>query len=487
MGIGVRAPIVGILVVTAMALAAPNAVAGPLPPIPPGPDFWQTSPENSWTDFDSKKGSAIPPDFFGPGSEPFEGRVFLGGVPLETHPSTGNKNLGDTDTIVRRTEQILPSPGGDQVPIEIVALSLRSVQPIEVSFGTGQPVGFFDVFVDLSPTRQGTPEQSQILVRSNNTFDSQLMVIPRFVFKRIKGPPQAHEQAVFDIGQIPPGPGDFNLLFQQTNGWWSPECQPPALVIPDYQVFCPGLVPGPPPQKALTIEQSLLAQHGVYPAQPALEHFKCYQTKRKSFGTRTVTIQNQFENRSAKVKKRKELCNPAKKKQETFSNRRAHQQCYSINGGPLNRAVAIQNQFGTQELRVLNAVRLCVPSQKKELPRGKFKTIRDEERIDHQACYRVEAESGVRDSGQGKPGRLLTKDQFRKERVKLGKIKLLCAPTDKNGEGMDHPVDHLACYEIAGKRNRQKVKIRNQFEGTRLKAKQPSMFCVPSNKVQLAL
>lgn len=493
MGTRIATALIGLSAIVSLALFAPSAPAGPVSgTIPPGLDFWQTSPEDTHADFDSKKGTAIPPGFFGPGSEPFEGRLRLGGVPLRTHPAVGGTlrgsgpGLGDTDTIVRRLEPISPTPEGDQVPIEIVALSLTSVQPITVTFGSGVGPALYEVDVELSPTRGGPPEWSQIFVRDDNTFDSFLVVIPKFTFHKIKGPPQAKDVAEFDFGLIPPGPGDSNLQFHQEGGQWGPECVPPALVVPGYEIFCPGLPPGDPPRKVLTVEESLLAQHGVYPAQEALEHFKCYQTAKKSFAARNVTIQNQFETRNARVSKRKELCNPAKKKSEPFSNRRAHQQCYSMNGNPLNRRVAVQNQFGSQELTVLNAVRLCVPSLKKELPRGSFKTIRASERIDHQACYRVDPVTGVRDSGKGKPRRLLTKDQFRRERVRMGQIKLLCAPTDKNGEGMDHPVDHLACYAIEGKRAGRRVKIRNQFERTRLKVPRPSMFCVPSNKIKIA-
>ena len=78
------------------------------------------------------------PDFFGPGSLPFEGTVYLSGVP---------SGPGGADTIIERG----PVNGGiETVPIELVAMELRSAAPIEVSFGTAS--SFFDVFVHLDPT-----------------------------------------------------------------------------------------------------------------------------------------------------------------------------------------------------------------------------------------------------------------------------------------------------------------------------------------------
>jgi hypothetical protein len=87
-------------------------------------------------------GDPIPADFFGPGSLPFEGTVSLTGVPI---------GPAGTDTIVERG----PVMGGvETVPIEIVAMELRSIAPIEVDFGTG--TSFFDVFVHLDPSPPST-------------------------------------------------------------------------------------------------------------------------------------------------------------------------------------------------------------------------------------------------------------------------------------------------------------------------------------------
>ena len=62
---------------------------------------------------------------------------------------------GDTDTIVERTQPANLGGGSDTIDIEIVALSLVSVSPVDLGFGAG----FEDMFINLntsSPTLQST-------------------------------------------------------------------------------------------------------------------------------------------------------------------------------------------------------------------------------------------------------------------------------------------------------------------------------------------
>jgi len=125
----------------------------------------------------------LPADFFGPGSDPFEGQICFEGAPAPTC-------LGDYDTIVRRTQDAEffdPLPDNATVPIEIVELSLRSIAPIEVSF-SGIP-SFFDVFVELNvsfPLPAGSIE-IDLLNPMGGTFNSGFPVIPRFTFNEVGG------------------------------------------------------------------------------------------------------------------------------------------------------------------------------------------------------------------------------------------------------------------------------------------------------------
>ena len=107
--------------------------------IPAGSDLFTTAGGGGQTFIDFSD-TPIPADFFGPGSDPFSGQVELRGLPLNDNPGLAppeNVDLGLTDTIIRRNGDIdLTGPGDTEtVPVEIVALSLVSVEPITVTFG----------------------------------------------------------------------------------------------------------------------------------------------------------------------------------------------------------------------------------------------------------------------------------------------------------------------------------------------------------------
>ena len=76
------------------------------------------------------------------------------------------------DTVVERKEDIVLNNIGDtaSVPIEIVSLSLTSVEPIQVTYGGSNPQ-FFDIFVDLAEdTTQ--PSGEMVATRSRTAADT---------------------------------------------------------------------------------------------------------------------------------------------------------------------------------------------------------------------------------------------------------------------------------------------------------------------------
>jgi hypothetical protein len=130
--------------------------------------------------FEIEVSNPVPPDFFDPGSEPFDGIIQYAGDPL-------GSPYGLTDTVIERTQPAnLPSPypSTDEVPIELVALSLVSVAPITVAYSTG-PDELWDVRMEVSPT---APSPGTMTITKDNanggTFDSSLQIVPRFVFTR---------------------------------------------------------------------------------------------------------------------------------------------------------------------------------------------------------------------------------------------------------------------------------------------------------------
>lgn len=456
------------VIVALLGLSVPAAASAQLTGgIPPGQDALMTNPQNSFFEF------GLPPDFFGPGCEGINFNDPFGGNPLGQ--IGGRTPLGNADTVVERLGAIPPDPNNAPVQIQIVELSLTSVEPIVVNCNGQEQNWMLDV--SLSETQQ----PGQMMVTANGpgggTLDAQFPIFPLLTFTRVDGGPA--ETQTLDVGQAPVGVQNLFVFQLQDVPWHEGPCQFPGFSGGGVnQGMCVGQGPGEgglPPVLAL----SAIVQHDVRTAQPALEHFKCYQTQPRRFRSRRVQAQDQFGESRYKVKKRKELCNPAQKKREPWINKRAHQQCYAVNGSRLNRPVAVLNQFGIQNLLVKKAQRLCLPTVKRELPGPKAKRIRVP--IEHFTCYGIKAQSPLF-SRRALPRKIRVKDQFRAERVKLGRPKWLCAPTEKNEEGFHLPFQHEVCYAIKGRNARKKVEIKNQFERKRFKVKKPKLLCVPSAK-----
>ncbi len=122
---------------------------------------------------------AIPSDFFGPGSDPFDGIIALQGG------SSGGSQSPETDVLVSRLTELAPvtPPSTETVDIEIVALNLKSTTPIAVSWATGGPDSFFDVFVeiDFENPSTGTSDITQADEFGGEfTYDTKLY--PTFTF-----------------------------------------------------------------------------------------------------------------------------------------------------------------------------------------------------------------------------------------------------------------------------------------------------------------
>jgi hypothetical protein len=181
-----------------------DALFTPATPCGPG--------EGTFATFGQGQIPPIPPDFFGPGSDPFIGQVCLKGEPL------GNTPFGVydvADTLVRRSAdpfECTEPPGETFIEIEIVELSLTSIDPIVVTENGGQNPQQWDVAIDLSQHPQ-QPGQMQVQKTHANggTFDSNLLVLPRFTFTQVGNPGNIR---VLDAGDfLPPiqlfGAGDW--------------------------------------------------------------------------------------------------------------------------------------------------------------------------------------------------------------------------------------------------------------------------------------
>ena len=249
--------------------------------------------------FDDFGGDPIPADFFGPGSDPFDGVI-----ELEGNPFFAPGVPGGVDTVVERLEDaILPDPCNsvDTIDIRIIAVDLISMSPITVTFNGGAASSTYDVRVCLSSVDAQPVGSMTIRHRcpAGGLFDSFLPVIPKLIFTKASGA-QGMEEAVLD-----PAP---QLDFTVTDGCWmhqdlhygiysalggsvdhdcDPETEaveyPPSTPEPDGFIvglcdmscycgrppFCQLLPPpNPPPRPRLTPEQAAWARHSPAPPKP---------------------------------------------------------------------------------------------------------------------------------------------------------------------------------------------------------------------------
>lgn len=211
--------------------------------IDPGFDLFMTDPGTTFVDFSGFGGPPVFP---------------LKGVPLAGDPLFAG--LGTTDTIVRRLAGTNLTNIGDfdTVPIELVALSLHSVAPIQIG------PSFFDVQV-IGGSLLGVPQQlgqmTIVLTEPNGgTFDAQLPVSAQLVFSEVGNPSTQVASSFFDI-------------FTSLDVPWTSDRPKHDKHNADFPPggFFPGIDPltGRP---VLVIEQALdqagnlVAQHGVVPA-----------------------------------------------------------------------------------------------------------------------------------------------------------------------------------------------------------------------------
>jgi hypothetical protein len=181
----------------------PAQVAAACPPSGPYTDAWVTPATgarcHSFNPDDG--GTPIPGGFFGPGSDAFSGSVCLKGRPL------GLPQYGDADTLISRSADpfdrcALPSGTQSTVSIEVVALSLESVDPIIVTYNGGPTSETWKVTVDLSSV--GQPPGTLTATKSHcngGEYTSVLYVQPRFTFTKVGNP---GEVRVLDTGMTPP-------------------------------------------------------------------------------------------------------------------------------------------------------------------------------------------------------------------------------------------------------------------------------------------
>ena len=175
--------LVGMGLVVGMFITAKSRAAAPTTFIQAGNDEFETT--GNGESFHNFAGSKIPAGFFGPGSNEFSQNVPVEGVPL-------NPAVSQTDTIIQRTEDVY-IPGHQTTPLQMTALSLKSINAITVTYNNGNPSEAWNFTVGLSQFKAST---GSMTINGGGTFDSSLKVWPRFTFTRVSD----NKTLVYDTG-----------------------------------------------------------------------------------------------------------------------------------------------------------------------------------------------------------------------------------------------------------------------------------------------
>lgn len=150
--------------------------------VQPGIDVLDHLFPSGW-DFGPKP---IDGDFFGPGSDPFDGGIPGDQTSLDPTPDCPGAQ-GDISMLIERLDlALLPSVGSSFIiDTEIIALSLVGSSPIVVTYNGGLNPEFWNVEITLSPSASSTGLMTiRLDTPEGGTFDSYFLLQPYFTFTR---------------------------------------------------------------------------------------------------------------------------------------------------------------------------------------------------------------------------------------------------------------------------------------------------------------
>jgi hypothetical protein len=450
-----------------------------------GYDLLETDSDNTYLD------AVLPPDFFGPGSDPFDGRIYFEGVPIPDYAPPGGPTytgLGPTSTIVERREDAGGEGYPDTIEIEIVELSLVSVAPITVTYGGGSPEAW-DVIAEVPENDVNqTPGSMDVQHEAvhGGTFDSYLPVDPKLTFMRI---PDGFTVGPYYYSSLTGGP----IEFEAYDVPWCHTANPLDTPAGNWVIEKAGLTTNffPGIDCTVAVGDDLVrdkdyftesdplagAAHSVQPAEQLETNYKCYDILPPEPLAIAVTLETQFGTELVDVGPAAYLCPPALKNGmgDEFA---PHLKCYDIVGADPDVIVNLETQFGLEEdVEVGEGRLLCMPAVKTPLepqgpPSGPLVSS------PHYECFEIVGDA---------PGVSVDlRTQFGDEPgVAVNGAQYLCAPALKNGEG-DLDAPHLKCYDIFNPLEPPVgwlVELQTQFPPSEVvQVGQSQLLCVPAAK-----
>jgi hypothetical protein len=223
------------------------------------------------------------------------------------------------------------------------------------------------------------------------------------------------------------------------------------------------------------------------------DDFLCYKVKGPFVPIPNVHLIDQFEDVFFDLRKLRNLCTPANKNGEGVIDNTTHQVAYSIYAVPgsprfLRRTnLQIDNQLGTLRVDAYKRDFLLVPSNKSLTGPTTPPTL-SLINVDHYKCYKAKTTAGT---PKFAAQTVTVTDQFIGGTPKtfvLKKVKHLCTPVNKNGEGIKNANAHLLCYQAKGASGQPRhvkrtgVNTNNQFAPLVFNTIKESELCIPSLK-----
>jgi len=214
-----------------------------------GHDLLETVSEQGAESYINFGCQPLPPGFFGPGSDPFDGQVKLQGDPFDTFGAYSG--LSPTDTIWERLEDTGESFPAE-IHVEIVQMELMSTVPIIVTYYGGMNPEFWLMEVRV---KDGQPEQvpGTMTVQHDEgtdggTFDIELPVVVDLIFTQLAPPGMTITYEDY-------GPLEYQAIEEPWCHTANPLAVPPGQEVIEKvgltTNFFPGIVCGPPRTKTV--------------------------------------------------------------------------------------------------------------------------------------------------------------------------------------------------------------------------------------------
>lgn len=212
-----------------------------------------------------------------------------------------------------------------------------------------------------------------------------------------------------------------------------------------------------------------------------LDNFLCYKSKGKQ--ENVVTLADAFDTGSHELSAVKRICTPADKNGAGISDDETHLTRLKAKGAHVAQSgIVATNAFGTFSYDTKKVDSLLVPSAKTIFPAAPPGYPILGSVVDHYRCLKAKI---TKNTTAFDPQVLQIDDQFDDSGIRQVEVKkpsLLCIATNKNGEGILRPNDHLVCYKVKAAPNASQadLQINNQFGPFMTDVTKEAELCVPS-------